>query len=232
MDPGFVLETLTMAMMVPVPLPGRITTLIDATDEDLDEMRSDKGRSGAIAIAKKALKIAELTKELRSQMGLAGIKQPQPPGKKNGRSAAQTAATDYAAPVNDSGANFAGGKAQEGVLALIPLLNTVNPDKRKQKITFSGPRFELGLPGLPDAWAFHGRVLFIFLRFFVVWFPVLAAYACVFYVLSIVGFMASNPRLLVKGFFAVMDAAPVYFSFVVEQMFDELRSQMTARIIR
>ena len=35
-----------------------------------------------------------------------------------------------------------------------------------------------------------------------------------------------------KGFFAVMDAAPVYFSFVVEQMFDELRSQMTARIIR
>ena len=104
MDPGFVLETLTMAIMVPVPLPGRVTTLIDATDDDLEEIRGDKGRTGAIAIVKKALKIAELTKELRTQMSQAGIKQVQPPSKKKGRQPPQAGVgTELALATFDGG---------------------------------------------------------------------------------------------------------------------------------
>ncbi len=41
--------------------------------------------------------------------------------------------------------------------------------------------------------------------------------------------VASNPKVIVRLFFGAIDLVPAYFDFVVKEILDELRSQLTAR---
>ena len=65
---------------------------------------------------------------------------------------------------------------------------------------------------------------------FVTWMPVILAYGALLYFALLGYHLASNPKVFVRLFFGAIDLVPAYFDFVVKEIIDELRAQLSARL--
>ena len=212
MDPAVAMETLTRAMLQPISVGRRCFTLMDATDQDLDAVRKASSRSGNITMAKKTLKVNELLEELLMTLDKSGA--PDAP--------------HLGHPTEITTAPPAAQHEQITTLALrrpptsksgprVVALNTV-------------PRCSWSAELLPTPWAIHSVIIWRISKVMIIWGPILACYFLLFGVVIAVVSFVGNPRTVVRLLFAVIDSAPTVFSFIVDQIIDEFKTQIASRI--
>jgi hypothetical protein len=206
--------------------------LQEANDEQLQEIRRLLKKNGAIAGAKRALKIYELCAEIA---GLPDFKNASHvtdlvvKTKQRGRIAMQ----------HESGAaRRAAPPPPESTLAIVPFFETIKPTQNDgtlvQRTFRTGKGRDVEGVGqlVPEIWVTHFKFGARFLKLLLVVGPVLLGYLLLAYLILTVGYLLSSPRLFVKGFFWILDAMPTYMGFFAEQAFDEVKVQISQRVPR
>ena len=65
----------------------------------------------------------------------------------------------------------------------------------------------------------------------VVWFlPLIWAYLGLFYIFGLCCYVAANPKLVVKGVFALGDALPAYLNFVARSLLEQIKEKFFERL--
>ena len=221
MDPGAILETLTKAGFVPVWVGNSLVTLMEASTEQWQEIRGSD-------------QIQDLELELGAVENLTSA--PAAATKKG--KAAMKSMPAYVPEPRRPAASPSSGSGME----LIPYVATV-PRARLDLADFPVrpkppqasrsrmPAFSMtGFRGaLPDAWGYHGQLLWAWFKLLATYAPVFLSYCAFFYAFAALIFIAGNPRLWVKGGFAAVELAPTYFSFAASELWDETKSQVSSR---
>jgi hypothetical protein len=230
MDPTVVQRILTAVAVTPLMLEEGVVLLQEANDEQLQEIKKSLKKNGAIAGAKRALKIYELCGEIAAL-----------PDFKNASHATdlveRTKQRGRIAVQHESGApRRAAPPLAESTLAIVPFFETIKAPPNDG--TLAQRTFRIGkgrdIEGMgqlvPQIWVTHLKFGARFLKLLIVVGPILLGYVLLAYLILTVGYLLSSPRLFVKGFFWILDATPTYMGFFAEQAFDEVKVQISQRM--
>ena len=206
---------MTQVAYLPLMLDGMMFTLSDADSAQIEGVKRSKGKGTNLMMARKALKIMELVDDLESLLPAAAVAERSRSLKKllpttasvskRGRTALESTTIGW------SGEKY---KPSTECLALVPFLPTVKapPKPRASAATFDATELWRALPEVPGPWRSHGRILLTVCKMLVLYGPVLFGYLSLLYLFLGAAAMVTNPKLLVKAAFGILDAAPRYWA--------------------
>ena len=219
-DPGRGLDIITQLSLMPVPTPSGATTLFDATSEQLEHIKTSKGREPALAVARKTLKLMteleDLIKEATGK-GLVGNKCVW-----RGNIKAETAGN------------------VENKLAIVPYIRTVSPKETTGAVPApTAAASDWHQRGAPLSWLKYLRdtntgkqyeAAFFRLTWLLSYLPLILIYSLQIYIALLVGYTLSHPEIVVKAAFALLDAVPNYTNFVTQRLYEQLVREVEARL--
>jgi hypothetical protein len=206
MDPNEIQGVLTAAYMIPLLVEGKVFTLADASNDELDLVQACNKQSNAIKMAKKVIKLQVLADEIKEALNKI-----EPVGRKT--KTGRKAVVVTTAPQ----------------LSIVPYVPTVpKPTAAPPPCAPHGIVFP-SLRELTREWA-QRLVLPVYIaKIIVIWLPALLAYTGLFYIGLAGMHVASDPGVLVDWWFALVDLIPAYFEHAGGKIWAAFQKQLTAR---
>ena len=227
MDPLRASRILQEAALTTAQLGGDSFVLMDASDAQVENVRTSKGRNEGIVTAKKYFRVCTLLEDLEQDVSAAhALKKP---GLGKNKASQQKSGLRWAPEL--------GGPP--GNLALVPFVPTAKktieenedegPAKREEMTKKKKGLVWWTLPALPPWWTRGYELVTKASWAAAASLPLLAIALALTYLICGIIYLFLHPEAVVQALFRSLDLVPNYAQFVVDRMWDQVKVELSSR---